>query len=179
WVDAGPAEVLFAVKSMAPEQRTTAIEAVERMCGKTGGQGFDARTAMVTPCPLLQGNLCSVYESRPVVCRAAASADAEACRRAYLELGGGNIPVPTAWRALGQAYAAALEGAALHAGLVPTAREWNESLRIALTDARAEVRWLSGEDVFRGASQASATGTFSAPAWGEIYKEAFGSPPPS
>jgi hypothetical protein len=134
---------------------------------------------MVTPCPLLNDHACSVYAARPIVCRSAVSADALACRRSYLELSGESIPVPTVWRTLGQAYAAALEGAVLHAGLVPTAREWNESLRLALTDATAEPRWLGGEDVFHALPRASTSGTFDAPAWASIYREAFGALPPA
>lgn len=178
WVDASPPEVLFAVKSIGAERRGAVREAVERMCGETGGKGFEARAAMVTPCPLLEDDACTVYESRPIVCRSAVSADAQACRSAYRELSGGSIPVPSVWRALGQAYAAALEGAILHSGLVPAAREWNESLRIALADPDAEARWLAGEDVFDGLPRASEASTFAAPAWATIYREAFGELPP-
>ena len=178
WVDASPAEVLFAVKTMPPAQRQRSAEAVGATCERTSGQSFDQRSAMVTPCPMLVDHACSIYAARPIVCRSAASADAEACRRSYLDLSGEGIPVPTVWRSLGQAYAAALEGAILHAGLVPAAREWNESLRIALADSNAEARWLAGEDVFNGLPRASDEGTFHAPAWAEIYREAFGSLPP-
>lgn len=179
WVDASAAEVLFAAKSMGPAQRLRAMAAVETMCESTSGRGFDARAAMVTPCPLLEDHACSAYAARPIVCRSAVSADAPACARAYIELSGESIPVPTQWRALGQGYAVALEAAALHAGLVPAAREWNESLRIALGDPTAEARWLGGEDVFAAAQRAAAAGTFEAPAWAAVYREAFGSPPPS
>ena len=179
WVDASPAEVLFAVKSIGADRRSSVAEAVERMCGETGGKDFDARAAMVTPCPLLEDDRCTAYESRPIVCRSAVSADAEACRRAYRELDGGSIPVPAVWRTLGQAYAAALEGAMLHAGLVPAAREWNESLRIALKEPDAERRWLAGEDVFGGLPRANESSTFAAPAWAALYREAFGEPPPA
>lgn len=179
WVDASAAEVLATVKSMSPGQRARALAAVAGICESTGGKGFEARTAMVTPCPLLDDHACSAYAARPIVCRSAVSADAAACGRSYLELSGENIPVPTVWRALGQGYAVALEAAVLHAGLVPAAREWNESLRTALADPTAEGRWLSGEDVFEGAQRAAPAGTFEAPAWAAIYREAFGSQPPA
>ena len=178
WVDASPAEVLFAVKGMSAAQRATALAAVEQSCGVTAGLGFDARARMVSPCPLLTDHVCGAYNSRPIVCRSAVSADAEACRRSYLELSGEGIPVPTLWRTLGQAYAMALEGAALRAGLVPAAREWNESLRIALRDVTAEPRWLAGEDVFDGLPRASESSGFASPAWAAIYEAAFGARPP-
>lgn len=179
WVDATPAEVLFAVKSMPEAQRQRAAEAVGRTCRQTAGKGFDARSAMVTPCPLLEDHACSAYNARPIVCRSAVSADADACRRSYLELSGESLPVPTVWRTMGQGYAIALEGAILHSGLVATHREWNESLRIALGDASAEARWLSGEDVFAGVPRASSASAFAAPAWAGLYREAFGTLPPA
>lgn len=40
WVDAGPAEVLFAVKSLPAAQRVRVAEAVEHMCALTGGKPF-------------------------------------------------------------------------------------------------------------------------------------------
>lgn len=177
WVDASPAEALFAVKTMSPAQRLRTTEAVDMACRQTRGQSVEARSRMVTPCPLLEDNVCSAYEARPVVCRSAVSADAEACRRSYLELSGEGIPVPAVWRTFGQGYAVALEGAILHAGLVPTAREWNESLRVALKDSTAEARWLAGEDVFSGALRAATSGTFANPSWAALYREAFGTLP--
>lgn len=179
WVDATAAEVLFAVKSMPASQRQRAIESVERMCGETAGKPFEARTAMVTACPLLQDHMCSAYAARPIVCRSAVSADAQACRRSFLDLSGENIPVPAVWRTLGQGYAVALEGAILNAGLVPTVREWNESLRLALSDPGAETRWLAGEDVFGGLPRASASSTFENPSLAALYREAFAKLPPA
>ena len=178
WVDAGPAEVLFAVKSLPAGQRARVSEAVEHMCVRTGGKPFEKRAAMVTPCPLLVDHACSVYSSRPIVCRSAVSADAGACRRSYLEASGESIPVPTVWRTLGTGYAVALEAALIHSGLAAKAREWNESLRRALGDPGAEARWLAGEDVFAGLPAASEASTFEAPSWAALYREAFGSVPP-
>ena len=179
WVDATPAEVLFAVKSMALDQRSRAVEAVKQACQQTAGRPFEQRSKMVTPCPLLEEGCCSVYGARPIVCRSAVSADAEICRRSYLELSDEAVPVPVVWRALGQAYGVALEGAIIHAGLVPTAREWNESLRVALSDPGAEARWLAGDDVFSGLPRASSSSNFEAPVWAAIYREAFGTLPPA
>lgn len=178
WVDASPAEVLFAVGTMTPAQRSRARAAVEQACGRTSGLSFDERAEVVTACPLLENHACTIYDARPVVCRAAASANAQVCRRAYLDRSGEGIPVPTVWRSLRLAYAAALEGAILHSGLVPTAREWNESLRLAMDLPDAEARWLAGEDVFRDAPRASNNGSFEHPLWAEVYREAFGEMPP-
>ncbi len=178
WVDATAVEALFAVKSMTRDQRPRAIEAVGRVRHQTAGKSFDERSAMVTPCPLLDGHVCSVYSARPIVCRAAVSADADTCRRAYLEMSGEGVPVPAVWRNLGKAYAVGLEGAILHAGLVPTVREWNDSIWIALNDVSAEARWLAGEDVFGALPRVSTSRTFDNPHFGAMYLEAFNTPPP-
>jgi hypothetical protein len=178
WVDASPAEVLFAVRSMSPGQRASAARSVEAICGRTGGQPFVERSRMVTACPLLKDDVCSIYTARPIVCRSAVSVDEGACRRSFLKLSGESIPIPTVWRTIGQGYAVALEGAILHSGLVPTEREWNESLKAALADPSAEARWLGGEDVFAGAPRAFEAGRPGAPSWAELYRQAFGSLPP-
>jgi hypothetical protein len=178
WVDASPAEVLFAVRSMDPGQRARAAQAVGQAYAATGQRGFEERSRMVSACPLLEDNVCSIYDARPIVCRAAVSADEGACRRSFLKLSGESIPVPTVWRTLGQGYAVALEGAIAHAGLIPTEREWNASLNMALGDPTAEARWLGGEDLFLGAPRASESGRFGNPSWAALYKEAFGAFPP-
>lgn len=162
---------------MGAAQLIRAKESVERMSARTAGLSFDERAEMVTPCPLLETGSCTIYESRPIVCRAAASADAEICKRVYLSASGEGVPVPTVWRSLGLGYAVALEGAILHSGLVPIAREWNESLRTALRESDAEARWLAGEDVFRGVPRASTSGSFENPLWADVYHEAFGERP--
>jgi hypothetical protein len=177
WVDATAVEALFAVKSMSPDQRLRAIEAVDRARRQTAGKSFDERSAMVTPCPLLEGHACSIYGARPIVCRAAVSADANLCRRAYLEMSGEGVPVPAVWRNLGKACAVALEGAILHVGLVPTVREWNDSIWIALNESSAEARWLAGEDVFGAPPRASSSRTFDNPHFAAMYLEAFDTAP--
>lgn len=178
WVDASPAEVLFTAKSLAAWQRQKVAEAVERVCGETEGRAFEERAAMITPCPLLENHSCSAYGARPIVCRSAVSADSEACRRSYIGRTGESIPVPTVWRTLGHGVAVALEAALIHSRLVATAREWNESLRLALADPGAEARWFAGMDVFEGVPKASEQSTFEHPQWAAVYREAFGTLPP-
>ncbi|HEX4737727.1 MAG TPA: YkgJ family cysteine cluster protein [Allosphingosinicella sp.] len=174
WVDAMPPEVFYAVKAMAPAQRRAALEAVQRACGITVGRSFDDRGDMVTPCPLLSGDLCSVYAARPINCRTAVSADADICKRSYLDVSGEDIPTPMVWIALRQGYGLALEGAMIHAGLAPEAHEWNEALRLALGDADAEARWLNGANVFAGLPRAGGGSAFDQPIWQAMFKEAFG-----
>jgi hypothetical protein len=79
---------------------------------------------------------------------------------------------------LGAAYAASLEGAVLHAGLVHIPRSIGESLEIALGDSSVERRWFAGEDVFSNAPRAYQSSNFDAASWAYLYRQAFGELPP-
>ena len=173
WVDATAPEVFFAVSSIRPIDRPAAIAAVDRILEITAGRSFEDRAAMVTPCPLLHGSMCSIYNARPINCRTAVSTDAESCRRSYLKVSG-DIPTPVVWLAFRQAYYTALEGALYHAGLKFYAGEWNEALKIALSDPTAEKRWLSGEDVFAGAARVSQKAAVEIMPGRMLYEKAFG-----
>lgn len=174
WVDATAPEVFYAAKALNGAGKRTAIEAVNGALALTEGRTFDDRGDMVTPCPLLRDNLCGVYPARPINCRTAVSADADICRRSYLEISGEDIPTPMVWMALRQGYGIALEGALVNAGLVPDAREWNACLNIALVDPGAEARWLAGDDVFAVAPRASGPPLTDHPMFRALYREAFG-----
>lgn len=175
WVEASAPEVFFAVKRMDTAKRAGALEAVEAACVQTVGVSFERRAGMLTPCPLLEGSLCSIYADRPLVCRTAVSTDAEICRRSLIHFSDEEIPVPLPWTSLRNCYRVALEGALFRAGLPHLSREWNESLRIALHDDGAEAKWLAGADVFAGVPMPEHTVTFAHPHWRALYDHAFGS----
>lgn len=177
WVEASAPEVFFAVKRINVSQRAAVLDRVEAACAQTAGVSFEAREAMLTPCPLLQDNQCSIYGDRPLVCRTAVSTDAGICRRSFIEFSGEEISVPLPWNALRLRYRVALEGALFRAGLPHLSREWNESLRMALRDDTAEARWLGGADVFAGLPMPRDTVTFAHPHWRALYEHAFGSQP--
>ena len=179
WVDATPPEVLFTVKSMPPEQREQALEAVEKVCGLTAGASFLDRCGKVNPpCALLDDQgACSVYDSRPINCRTLVSTNVEDCKRTFIDGSEAGFPSLAVWFTLRDSYTTALEGALIHAGLAYRARELSASLRVALTKPDAEGRWLSGADDFADAPMAPATPIFEAPMWRHIYQQAFGTLP--
>lgn len=148
WVDATAPEIFYAIKSLPNHEAAAANVDLARQL--TEGTSFYERGEIVTPCPLLADNHCSIYANRPINCRTAVSADAGICKRSYLHLSGEDIPMPAVWMAHRSGYAIALRGALNHAGLVSTAYEWNEALSFALANPNAEKRWLAGEDVFAG-----------------------------
>ena len=179
WVDATPPETLFTVKNMPPEQRQRAMEAVERVCSQTSGVDFFDRCGKVNPpCPLLDTEgACSVYEIRPVACRTLVSSNVDDCKATFIDGSEEGFPSPQVWFTLRDSYNTALEGALIHQGLAYQAREWNDSLRIALTTPDAEAQWLSGADVFAAAAMAPAPSIFEMPMWRNIYQQAFGTLP--
>lgn len=179
WVDVTPPEALYTVKKMPPDQRRRAMEAVERVCSQTSGVPFFDRCGKVNPpCPLLDGQgACSVYESRPVACRTLVSTNVDDCISTFVDGSDLGFPAPNVWFTLRDSYNTALEGALIHAGLAYQAREWNDTLRIALTTPDAETRWLSGADDFAAAGMAPAPPTFQQPLWRTIYQQAFGALP--
>jgi hypothetical protein len=179
WVEASAPEVFYAVAAMNAEQRAAYTESVEAACSRTSGLSYEEREkTSTTPCPILGDNVCSLYGGRPLTCRTAVSTDAALCHRAYRLFSGEDIPAPIFWPALRQAYTVALEGALLRAGLPHRFREWNESLRLALSKPDSETRWLGGMDVFAQVPRVNAPATFSRPNWRALYTEAFGEPPP-
>lgn len=180
WVDTTPPEVLYTVKKMPPEQRHRAMEAVERACARTQGVSFADRLGKVNPpCPMLAvDGACSVYDTRPVACRTLVSTDVEPCKRTFIDGSDEGFPGLKVWLTLRDSYARALEGALMHAGLAHQAREWNQSLQIALTEGDAEERWLSGADVFAAAPVSPAPPALDNPLWRSIYQQAFGANPP-
>src|SRR5205085_929363 len=167
WVDETPPEVLYTVKTMPPEQREKAMQAVERVCGITAGVPFFDRLGKVNPpCSQLDPEgACSVYEGRPLNCRTLVSSDVEQCIATFVEGSDAGFPAPKVWLTLQDSYTTALEGALIHAGLAYQAHELNESLKIALTRSDAEERWLSGADDFAAAATSPATPIFQNPMW--------------
>jgi len=55
-------------------------ERVERAYHSTRGLTRDERNSPEHPCPLLENDLCSVYEVRPLACRGVHSLDEQACK---------------------------------------------------------------------------------------------------
>ena len=178
WIEVTPPEVLFTVKQLPPERLPAIRDAVDRAYAQTGGKTLQERVKMVVPCPLLEDGACSIYAIRPVACRLAVSANADICRRSFLEQSGESIPVPAPWAPLRQGYRVALEAALLNAGLDWNMTEWNSALRSALADAEAEAAWLRGETMFPDLQRVPRPSVFETPSWAGLYMEAFGERPP-
>lgn len=149
WVSATAPEILYVskiVKRMGPKT----IEKIREAHTLTKDFNFETRHKYPNPCPLLENDVCSIYNSRPSACRYAASGNAEICSRAYHNLSEESIPIPTTHIRGSKAYSLALAIALKKAGFSYHAYEFNSALVRAIDTNNAQQAWLSGEDVFSG-----------------------------
>jgi hypothetical protein len=152
WVSVSAPEALYVAK-IVQSRGDAAIEKVRSAHAQTKEYDFETRPEHPHPCPLLEDDACSIYDSRPKVCRFAASADADICARTYHNITNENVPTPM-MRVVGRsAYAMVMAAGLRHAGLAHRAYEFNGALARALATDQAEQRWLAREDIFAGASR--------------------------
>lgn len=150
FVAATAPEVLHLVKRFAPDRAGAVRAAVARAHALTAGKSAEERTHMTVPCALLENNLCTVYEDRPITCRTGISTRADICERAHIAISGEDIPRPVVYLTMRRAYYVAFAGALRRAGLVYKPYEYNGALNRALNDPGAEADWLAGRDIFEG-----------------------------
>ncbi|MGP1283309.1 MAG: YkgJ family cysteine cluster protein [Parasphingopyxis sp.] len=173
WVDVSPAEIFYICSSLKGNMRKSAATAVETANKFTEKMSFEERAEFVSPCPLLVDQECSVYEVRPIACRAASSMDVEVCKRAYNLVSEEQIPQSYPYMMLGSGYRLALAGAIKKAGLIYRAVELNSGLNLAFSSSDTEKNWLDGEDVFADGLHAPINDILAQPVYQDIYKGAF------
>ncbi len=173
WVSVIAPEVIHVVKSLGPRQ-AAAEAAVLQVLQQSRGKDFEERGRMVTPCPLLQDKLCSVYPNRPLNCRTGSSFDVNACERNYALRQGNEVPVPTVHARMRLGYSLALAGALRHAGLAHAPCEFHGALERVMVNPQAEVQWLAGTDIFAGLPQDPGGDAFQVPGNRALYEAAFG-----
>jgi Fe-S-cluster containining protein len=137
----------FHVTSLPAAESVALRQRIADIYSRTLDNNAQERLLQHESCPLLVDNRCSVYEVRPLSCRAAVSLDADACRRAYA---GEKVKIN-----MPQRYFEALKTSSLlllatmsAAGLDCRSYELNAALHIALSEPDAERRWLDGENIF-------------------------------
>ena len=117
----------------------------------TLGLDSDARGVTKTACPLLADNRCSIYESRPLVCRSYASFDLAKCQEDFETEGGiDRVPMPMQLHVMRAAYGLALLAALKLSGLSTVVYEMNEAVAKIVETPNAEARWLDGQNIFEG-----------------------------
>jgi len=149
-VEASPPEIFALaaqIDSLPAAQREATLARIRAADNATRGLSAAQRGAARIPCPLLEDDRCSVYDSRPLSCRAAVSLDAGACKSSF-EGTPAAVPMPRVfWEALGESVRR-LGAALAQAGLPLRAYELNAALRIAVETRDAPARWAAREDIF-------------------------------
>jgi len=156
------------------ERRAAAEARVQAALARTRGVDFHQRGRMAVACPLLEDGACSVYRDRPLTCRTAASLDAAACERVYVQQSGGTVPTPSVFPRMRLGYSLALAGALRQAGLAHAPCEFQAALERAMTTPDCESQWLAGADIFAGLPRDPAGDPFQMRENRELYEAAFG-----
>ena len=147
WVSVFAPEVLFVAKILKHRDQAS-IERVMAANTFTRNYNFHDRYYHPHPCPLLEDNVCSIYEHSPRACRLAASFDAAKCERSYINGTKENIPTSKFHMNTRYSYDLAFSMALKNLGFSSAMYEFNSALARALELEDAEARWLAGEDIF-------------------------------
>lgn len=173
WVSATAPEILFVAKLIRRKADASAIAKIGAAHLATRDYDFRTRDKHPHPCPMLEADVCSIYEARPTSCRFAVSMNASVCARAMRQLSGEGIPTPGWYLSARGAYQLALVIALNHAGLPHRYYEFNAGLTRALEHGDSERAWLEGDDIFSGVRQ-DPNDALLTPNAGHLYRHAFG-----
>jgi Fe-S-cluster containining protein len=138
------------------EERDRLMQAIDANIQATEGMTREQRMDYRTPCPLLKDGSCTVYEIRPMTCRAWHSADADRCREDFEEPKN-RRGVPTNGLAL-QMGANVINGlccALKSQRLDDHSLDLVRALKIALEDPSLIEMWRSRPRAFSGAARES------------------------
>jgi Fe-S-cluster containining protein len=143
-------EAIAIAATLRPASHTAQRSAIAATVPRVRGLSVDARRAARIPCALLIEGMCSVYQTRPVACRALYSTDAKACEQVLMTPLGAPLPPirsPAVPRALADTFAAGVNAALAEHGLQTGLFELTAALDALLRDPGAARRWLAGEPV--------------------------------
>ena len=119
--------------------------------GATRSLSLDERQATRTACPLLADSACSMYEPRPLTCRAYGSKALAACLDVYNGMPNA-VPQSDMSQLMRAVIFAGLKAALKHCGVDDRGYELGHALEAALVPD-AEARWLGGENHFADVGQ--------------------------
>jgi Fe-S-cluster containining protein len=137
-------------RTSTPSERTSLRERLAERASRVEHLSDDERWEAKIPCALLgEGGRCSIYEARPLRCRALHARSVDPCREAFE--GGRGGAGPEAIPGLDRALEAAEQGydqALIEASLPADGHRLEIGLLIALGDPEAGARWLAGGQPF-------------------------------
>ncbi len=150
-VTATPLEVIRIAATIDADRHSSVLAAADEVVGLDERQ----RLARKIPCPLLIEGACSVYEVRPLTCRALLSLSASICERQF-DAGGTQddpqvVPSPLTPRLLSASLINGQIAALRDLGLASRPVELISGLAALERNPSLFVRWLSREDAFAAA----------------------------
>jgi Fe-S-cluster containining protein len=145
-----PTEAFFIAARLRgqPDTRAAVNAAEQRL------SGGNVQGKFWLPCPMLRGNMCSIYEARPLNCHAFVSLDVKDCMDYLTPQGAADVSLiraPQVHLSLRNIIKIMSLTAMRLVGLPMIAYEMNNAISAILAKDNAEKRWLVGEDVFSGA----------------------------
>ena len=145
---------LEAVRIAAALRRTAAAGrqgAVLAADDRSARRGAQERFKLKAPCALLADGACSVYELRPLACRALLSLSANLCELELEEREAGRtaqVPTLVMPRLIAAGYISGEVAALDDLGLASHLGELTASVALLLRKPATLERWLAGEDAF-------------------------------
>jgi Fe-S-cluster containining protein len=155
-----PVEVLLIAEYLRVSCATEELDNVRNRIAHTAHQvsnmSDEEQALAKVPCALLsQDGRCSVYEVRPIRCRAYCSLSKDKCREAFdTESLATTTPIDAFAYAMGIAVSEGLECAVKGAGLDGEQYELHNSLLCALSNKDSAELWIQGKELFKGCLQA-------------------------
>jgi hypothetical protein len=172
WVSATAPEILF-MASQVRSRGEALVKRVRTAQAAIGAFSMLERPHHPSPCPMIDGHVCGLYEARPSACRCASSMDANACVRVITLLLPETIPSPMRHIRTRELYDAAMVAALSHAHLPHRLYDLTGGLACALAHGDAQAAWLAGEDIFAGVPM-DPTDVMTNPDTQLVYRQAFG-----
>jgi Fe-S-cluster containining protein len=135
--------------NLSPVEFAEVLARVVSLDEKTHGQPWTPTRRAPLPCAFLVRGACSIYATRPMVCRAWNSADAEDCRRALTQKST-KMRFDLYQRTTFAAVEDGIRGALRTHGLDASDLELTAAMRVAMENPEASEQWLAGKPVFAG-----------------------------
>jgi len=151
-VDVQAHEVFFAAEhiqlNFSPADLAAVIERTAAHRAQVSALASDARAQRMKPCPLLDGGgSCTVYESRPAICRSHHASDAAVCAAAKQPGDFERVHIPEL-KARMFAVMLGLDQAIEAAGFDERPYDFGSALHEALTNSLSLARWLRRQPAF-------------------------------
>jgi hypothetical protein len=145
-----PEAILVSLQVSNPDdpRRATILETADAIVNLDQ----DKRFLFGRPCPLLVDHKCSVYDNRPLLCRATLSPSAQGCRDA-LQGNAATLEIYTLPQFVALADKDALRGICKDLSLQYDNVDLVQTVAAILRDPSTIVRWAQGEKVFKALQQ--------------------------